>query len=90
MITHSITCISDMKVLFLLFAATILLTTTVAGPIDNPSLALVKALADKGVATAFLKDKTIQSYGIDPRMLKFRDEVNNLIPQDVLNTIQVL
>ena len=85
MITLIIIFISDMKVLFLLFAATVLFSTTVAGPIDYPSF-----LKGVDMALIVLDDKTIQSYGIDPEMLKLRDELNKVIPQDIMKTIRVL
>ena len=77
--------ISDMKVLSFLFAAIILFTAVVSAPVDYPTIL-------KGVAMALnaLDDKTIQSYGIDPAMLTFREELNNVFPQDILNTIRVL
>ena len=85
MASFSIIFISEMKVLFLLFTAIILFTTAVARPMDYPAI-----LKGVGMALNALDDKTIQSFGIDPAMLQFRNELNNVIPQDIMKTIRVL
>ena len=79
--------ISDMKVLSLVFFTYCILFTAavLGGPIDYPAILKSVVMALNG-----LDDETIKSYGIDPGMLKFRDELNSVIPQDLTKTIRVL
>ena len=82
-----ITIFLDMKVLSLLLVAYCILfmDTVTGGPINYPAILKSVAMALNG-----LDDETIKSYGIDPGMLKFRDELNSVIPQDLTKTIRVL
>ena len=70
--------------MMLVFAVSVLslLSITTSAPLDGKDL--TKILVQVGTALNLMDDNAIQSYGVDPSILLFRDQINNLIPEDVL------
>ena len=68
----------------LVFAVSVLslLSISTSAPLDKEDLTNI--LVKVGTALNLMDDNAIQSYGVDPSILLFRDQINDLIPQDVL------
>ena len=74
-----------MKLLFAITVLTLLLCVTSA-PLDAEDY--LDILTQVGTALNLMDDEAIKAYGVDPSILLFRDQINKLIPQDVLKTGQ--
>ena len=72
----------------LAFAALTLLSIAAAAPLDGKDY--VSILTRVGTALNLMDENTIKTYGVDPSILLFRDQINQLIPQDVLKNGQAL
>ena len=72
----------------LLFAITVLtfLSCVTSAPLDAEDY--LDILTQVGTALNLMDDEAIKAYGVDPSILLFRDQINKLIPQDVLKTGQ--
>ena len=74
-----------MKLLFAVTVLTILSCVTSAALDAEDYLDI---LTQVGTALNLMDDEAIKAYGVDPSILLFRDQINKLIPQDVLKTGQ--
>ena len=72
----------------LAFAALTLLSIAGTAPLDGKDY--VNILTRVGTALNLMDENTIKTYGVDPSILLFRDQINQLIPQDVLKNGQAL
>ena len=72
----------------LAIAALTLLSISTAAPLDGKDY--VSILTRVGTALNLMDENTIKTYGVDPGILLFRDQINQLIPQDVLKNGQAL
>ena len=67
---------------FLAVAVLSLLSIATTTPLNAKDYSNI--LVQVRTALNLMDDNAIKSYGVNPSVLLFRDQINNLIPQDVL------
>ena len=68
--------------LLLAVAVLSLLSIATTAPLNAKDYSNI--LVQVGTALNLMDNNAIKSYGVDPSVLLFRDQINSLIPQDVL------
>ena len=87
MIAIGLFFISDMKVFALLIAVIVLFTSAIA---EKKEIDYANLLKDVSMALNVLTEKQVRALGIDHSILQLRDELNQVVPEDILKTIRVM